>query len=152
MTPPCARGFGAVNPNPNRRYIKAIQSLGFCRWKQHRLEEALSLFHEQEGIVGPASAILCENIGHTHSSLGDLEKVSGYRDSPSVSPSHPPRWPDWTQFWPKVAPLLAEFGRSYRRTIVQRTHISPTPQVLKRRAGGTPEGMTVSFDCPRCSK
>jgi hypothetical protein len=29
-------------------YIKYIQMLGFCRWKQHRLREALALFHEQE--------------------------------------------------------------------------------------------------------
>jgi len=50
-------------------YIKYIQMLGFCRWKQHRLQEALSLFHEQETIIGD-NEILCENIGHTYSSLG----------------------------------------------------------------------------------
>jgi hypothetical protein len=46
--------------------------LGFCRWKQHRLREALALFHEQEAIMGD-NEILCENIGHTYSSLGDFD-------------------------------------------------------------------------------
>ena len=30
-------------------YVKWIQSLAFCRWKQHNYKEALRLFHEQEG-------------------------------------------------------------------------------------------------------
>ena len=55
-------------------YIKYIQMLGFCRWKQHRLREALALFHEQESIIGD-NEILCENIGHTYSSLGDYESA-----------------------------------------------------------------------------
>lgn len=58
-------------------YVKWIQSLAFCRWKQHKYKEALTLFHEQEGIVG-ASAALCENIGHTYSSMGDLKKAEEY--------------------------------------------------------------------------
>jgi tetratricopeptide (TPR) repeat protein len=58
-------------------YIKAIQAKGFCRWKQYRLDEALALFQEQEGIMGP-SAALCENIGHTYSSIGDLEEAARY--------------------------------------------------------------------------
>ena len=36
-----------------------------------------SAWHEQEGIVG-ASAALCENIGHTYSSMGDLAKAEEY--------------------------------------------------------------------------
>ena len=106
-------------------YVKWVQSLAFCRWKQHKYKEALTLFHEQavcsalcdalcnaacnalwqcttqcsvqctvqctvpctvhhssawheqEGIVG-ASAALCENIGHTYSSMGDLAKAEEY--------------------------------------------------------------------------
>lgn len=58
-------------------YVKAIQAKGFCRWKQQRLDDALELFLEQEKIVG-GSAALCENIGHTYSSLGDLETASAY--------------------------------------------------------------------------
>lgn len=58
-------------------YIKYIQMLGFCRWKQYRLKEALALFHEQETLVGDNS-ILCENIGHTYSSIGDYEKAREY--------------------------------------------------------------------------
>lgn len=57
-------------------YIKYIQMLGFCRWKQHRLREALALFHEQEHIIGD-NEILCENIGHTYSSLGDYQSAIG---------------------------------------------------------------------------
>lgn len=53
-------------------YIKAIQSLGFCKYKQYKFREALDLFLEQESIIGPSSA-LCENIGHTQSSLGLLQ-------------------------------------------------------------------------------
>mmetsp|Transcript_14143 Transcript_14143/g.23533 ORF Transcript_14143/g.23533 Transcript_14143/m.23533 type:complete len:512 (+) Transcript_14143:124-1659(+) len=58
-------------------HVKHIQSLAFCRWKQYRFKEALTLFLEQQGIVGP-SAALCENIGHTYSSLGDLPKAEEY--------------------------------------------------------------------------
>ena len=58
-------------------YVKHIQSLAFCRWKQYRFKEALSLFLEQQKIVG-ASAALCENIGHTYSSLGDLPQAETY--------------------------------------------------------------------------
>ena len=55
-------------------HVKAIQSLAFCRWKQYRFGEALALFLEQQQLVGP-SAALCENIGHTYSSLGELERA-----------------------------------------------------------------------------
>jgi tetratricopeptide (TPR) repeat protein len=58
-------------------HIKAIQMLGFCRWKQYRYAEALELFHKMEGMVGP-SAALCENIGHTYSSMGDLDRAEAY--------------------------------------------------------------------------
>ncbi|KAL1495988.1 hypothetical protein AB1Y20_014625 [Prymnesium parvum] len=57
--------------------VKHIQSLAFCRWKQYRFKEALALFLEQQAIVG-ASAALCENIGHTYSSLGDLPSAEQY--------------------------------------------------------------------------
>jgi tetratricopeptide (TPR) repeat protein len=55
-------------------YIKAIQSSGFCKYKQYKFKEALALFLEQESIIGP-SAALCENIGHTQSSLGMLQEA-----------------------------------------------------------------------------
>eukprot|EP00966_Prymnesium_polylepis_P112703 2606780-Prymnesium_polylepis.1 len=57
--------------------VKHIQSLAFCRWKQYKFKEALELFLEQQKIVG-ASAALCENIGHTYSSLGDLNEAESY--------------------------------------------------------------------------
>ena len=63
-------------------YVKWIQSLAFCRWKQHNYKEALRLFHEQESIVG-ASAALCENIGHTYPNPSP-------NPSPSPSPSPNP--------------------------------------------------------------
>ena len=57
--------------------IKHIQSSAFVKWKQYRFKEALALFLEQQEIVG-ASAALCENIGHTYSSMGDLTKAEEY--------------------------------------------------------------------------
>ena len=59
-------------------YIKYIQMLGFCRYKQYRFRDALNLFLEQESIVGGTSDILCENIGHTYSSLGEYENAVRY--------------------------------------------------------------------------
>jgi tetratricopeptide (TPR) repeat protein len=57
--------------------VKWIQSTAFCRWKQYDFKEALRLFLQQQEIVG-ASAALCENIGHTYSSLGDLPQAEAY--------------------------------------------------------------------------
>ena len=54
--------------------VKHIQSKAFVRWKQYRFKEALTLFLEQQDIVG-GSAALCENIGHTYSSLGERKKA-----------------------------------------------------------------------------
>eukprot|EP00656_Telonema_subtile_P006235 TRINITY_DN12862_c0_g1_i3.p1 TRINITY_DN12862_c0_g1~~TRINITY_DN12862_c0_g1_i3.p1 ORF type:complete len:440 (-),score=94.38 TRINITY_DN12862_c0_g1_i3:133-1452(-) len=68
ITDVCSRDKTAV------WYIKYIQMLGFCRWKQYRLKEALALFLEQESLIGDNS-ILCENIGHTYSSMGDYQKA-----------------------------------------------------------------------------
>ena len=67
-----AKGRGASD-----WHVKYIQALAFCRWKQHRFKEALDLFYQQQEIVGASSA-LCENIGHTLSSLGDLPKAEEY--------------------------------------------------------------------------
>ena len=64
--------------NESTWYIKYIQMLGFCRYKQYRFREALKLFLEQESIVGGESDILCENIGHTYSSLGEYENAIRY--------------------------------------------------------------------------
>ena len=57
--------------------VKYIQSKAFVRWKQYNFKEALGLFLQQQEIVG-GSAALCENIGHTYSSLGDLAKAEEY--------------------------------------------------------------------------
>ena len=57
--------------------IKYVQSTAFVRWKQYRFKEALALFLQQQEMVG-GSAALCENIGHTYSSLGDLPKAEEY--------------------------------------------------------------------------
>lgn len=55
-------------------YLKGIQMLAFCRWKQFRFREALTLFYEFQERAGK-SAVLLENIGHTHNSLGEPEKA-----------------------------------------------------------------------------
>ena len=57
--------------------VKHIQSSAFVKWKQYKFKEALALFLMQQEIVG-ASAALCENIGHTYSSLGDLTSAEDY--------------------------------------------------------------------------
>merc|ERR1719379_150407 len=51
--------------------------MAFTRWKQSKFREAVGLFHEMEILVGP-SAALCENIGHTYSSMGDYPKAEMY--------------------------------------------------------------------------
>jgi len=48
--------------------------LAFCRWKQFRFREALTLFYAFQKLAGK-SAILLENIGHTHNSLGETDKA-----------------------------------------------------------------------------
>jgi len=57
--------------------IKAIQALSFTLWKQSKFSEAVKLFHEMEELVGK-NAALCENIGHTYSSMGDYPKAEEY--------------------------------------------------------------------------
>ena len=52
-----------------------------------RFKEAIELFHEIEGLVGSSSA-LCENMGHTFSSMGDYPEAPRRRDlgcAPSLS-------------------------------------------------------------------
>eukprot|EP00927_Polykrikos_kofoidii_P021268 TRINITY_DN20184_c0_g2_i1.p1 TRINITY_DN20184_c0_g2~~TRINITY_DN20184_c0_g2_i1.p1 ORF type:complete len:416 (-),score=86.59 TRINITY_DN20184_c0_g2_i1:18-1265(-) len=57
--------------------IKAVQALAFTVWKQSKFQQAIELFQEMEELVGASSA-LCENIGHTYSSLGDYDNASRY--------------------------------------------------------------------------
>ena len=64
--------------NGSTWYIKYIQMLGFCRYKQYRFRDALDLFLEQESLVGGESEILCENIGHTYSSIGEYDNAIKY--------------------------------------------------------------------------
>ncbi|GAB5364425.1 hypothetical protein AAMO2058_000969100 [Amorphochlora amoebiformis] len=54
--------------------LKAVQMLAFCRWKQFRYKESLDLFYEFQDLAGK-SAILLENMGHTHNSLGETDKA-----------------------------------------------------------------------------
>mmetsp|Transcript_3367 Transcript_3367/g.6467 ORF Transcript_3367/g.6467 Transcript_3367/m.6467 type:complete len:598 (+) Transcript_3367:86-1879(+) len=54
--------------------MRAVQMLAFCRWKQFRFREALTLFYEFQSLAGK-SAILLENMGHTHNSLGETDKA-----------------------------------------------------------------------------
>jgi len=58
-------------------HIKGVQALAFTIWKQGKYKEAAILFQEIEGLIGPSSA-LCENMGHTYSSMGDYEAASLY--------------------------------------------------------------------------
>ena len=64
--------------NDSTWYIKYIQMLGFCRYKQYRFRDALSLFLEQESLLESISDILCENIGYTYSSLGEYDNAIKY--------------------------------------------------------------------------
>jgi tetratricopeptide (TPR) repeat protein len=57
--------------------IKAVQADAFTKWKRSKFKEAVVLFHEMEDLVGKTAA-LCENIGHTYSSLGDYPKAEKY--------------------------------------------------------------------------
>ena len=57
--------------------LKAIQALAFVLWKQQSLQEAVTLFHEMEELMGK-NAALCENIAHTYNSLGNYEKAEDY--------------------------------------------------------------------------
>lgn len=70
--PACAK-LGVGSP----WYVKAIQALGFCRWKQSRFSVALGLFVEMEKLVGECSS-LAENIGHTYNSMGNHAKAEEY--------------------------------------------------------------------------
>lgn len=58
-------------------HIQGVQALAFTTWKLGKFKQAVELFHEIEGLVG-ASAALCENIGHTYSSMGNYEEASRY--------------------------------------------------------------------------
>ena len=61
----------------SKYHVKFVQAKAFCRWKQYRFNDALHLFHIQEKMVGPSPA-LCENIGHTYSSINQLTKAEEY--------------------------------------------------------------------------
>lgn len=58
-------------------HIQGVQALAFTVWKQSKFRYAAELFHEMEDLVGSSSA-LCENMGHTYSSLGEYEEASKY--------------------------------------------------------------------------
>eukprot|EP00929_Paragymnodinium_shiwhaense_P084580 TRINITY_DN45238_c0_g1_i1.p1 TRINITY_DN45238_c0_g1~~TRINITY_DN45238_c0_g1_i1.p1 ORF type:complete len:367 (-),score=121.60 TRINITY_DN45238_c0_g1_i1:349-1449(-) len=58
-------------------HVKGVQALAFTVWKQSKFRLAIELFTEMEELVGASSA-LCENIGHTYSSLGEYQNASKY--------------------------------------------------------------------------
>eukprot|EP00418_Pyrodinium_bahamense_P002610 CAMPEP_0179016392 /NCGR_PEP_ID=MMETSP0796-20121207/3291_1 /TAXON_ID=73915 /ORGANISM="Pyrodinium bahamense, Strain pbaha01" /LENGTH=477 /DNA_ID=CAMNT_0020712071 /DNA_START=12 /DNA_END=1445 /DNA_ORIENTATION=+ len=77
----CADALEEIVPICRRRggqlHVQGVQALAFTLWKQSRFREAIELFREMEELVGSSSA-LCENMGHTFSSLGDYDEASKY--------------------------------------------------------------------------
>jgi len=77
----CAEVLEDVVPVCRKRggqlQIKGVQALAFTRWKQGKFKVAAELFHEIEDLVG-SSAALCENMGHTYSSMGNFPEASKY--------------------------------------------------------------------------
>mmetsp|Transcript_28969 Transcript_28969/g.90282 ORF Transcript_28969/g.90282 Transcript_28969/m.90282 type:complete len:203 (+) Transcript_28969:202-810(+) len=70
VVPICRRRGGQL-------HVQGVQALAFTLWKQAKFRDAVVLFHEIEDLVGSSSA-LCENMGHTYSSLGDYDEASKY--------------------------------------------------------------------------
>mmetsp|Transcript_232 Transcript_232/g.695 ORF Transcript_232/g.695 Transcript_232/m.695 type:complete len:440 (-) Transcript_232:6-1325(-) len=70
VVPICRRRGGQL-------HIQGVQALAFTLWKQSKFKEAAELFHEIENLVGSSPA-LCENMGHTYSSMGDFEQAALY--------------------------------------------------------------------------
>lgn len=62
----------------SRYKLKGIQCLAFTRWKQGRLSEAMELFIQMEKMMSEPSPALLENMGHTYSSMGNLDKAKEY--------------------------------------------------------------------------
>jgi len=58
-------------------HVQGVQALAFTRWKQSEFKVALELFHEIEDLIGSSSA-LCENMGHTYSSIGQYKEAGEY--------------------------------------------------------------------------
>lgn len=77
----CAEALEKVVPICRKRggqlHIRGVQALAFTLWKQSKFRDSIELFQEIEELMGP-SAALCENMGHTYSSLGDFQKASEY--------------------------------------------------------------------------
>lgn len=77
----CAEVLEDVVPICRQRggqlHVKGVQALAFTLWKQSKFRESAKLFHEIEDLIG-SSAALCENMGHTYSSLGDYDEASKY--------------------------------------------------------------------------
>ncbi|CAJ1429687.1 unnamed protein product [Effrenium voratum] len=53
------------------------EALAFTLWKKSQFKDAILLFHEIEDLIG-CSAALCENMGHTYSSMGNYDEASNY--------------------------------------------------------------------------
>ncbi|CAJ1394707.1 unnamed protein product [Effrenium voratum] len=58
-------------------HVKGVQALAFTLWKKSQFKDAILLFHEIEDLIG-CSAALCENMGHTYSSMGNYDEASNY--------------------------------------------------------------------------
>eukprot|EP00435_Cladocopium_sp_Y103_P027980 s1485_g6.t4 len=53
------------------------KALAFTLWKKSQFKESIKLFHEIEDLIG-SSAALCENMGHTYSSMGNYDEAAKY--------------------------------------------------------------------------
>ncbi|CAK9012503.1 Inorganic diphosphatase [Durusdinium trenchii] len=58
-------------------HIKGVQALAFTLWKKSQFKDSIKLFHEIEDLIG-SSAALCENMGHTYSSMGNYDEAAKY--------------------------------------------------------------------------
>jgi tetratricopeptide (TPR) repeat protein len=70
---------GTASSSLSSKYkLKGIQCLAFTRWKQGKLSEAMDLFMQMESLLPQPSPALLENMGHTYSSMGNLDKAKEY--------------------------------------------------------------------------
>lgn len=77
----CMEVLEEVVPICRRRggdfHVKGVQALAFTLWKKSQFKESIKLFHEIEDLIG-SSAALCENMGHTYSSMGNYDEAAKY--------------------------------------------------------------------------
>lgn len=72
---------GTASSSLTSKYkLKAVQCSAFTKWKQGKLSEAMDLFIQMEDMMkdSPPSPALLENMGHTYSSMGNLDAAKMY--------------------------------------------------------------------------